>query len=161
MLIKKITFPLLLTTYYLLLTTFSYAQADEELFAKANNAFVNREFKDARQLFERYLALYPRGEDVALAKYNIAESFYQEGKFEEAIPVYEKVVASYSYADEEIGMDAQNRIGDSYHKLASRQKAREAYQKVVKNYPNTRQAEYAAYSRVDKNRRRERKGRKS
>ncbi|MBU1486937.1 tetratricopeptide repeat protein [bacterium] len=142
--LKKITFLLLLATCYLLLTTFSYAQADKELFTKANNAFVNREFKEARQLFEKYLSLYPGGEDVAPAKYNIAESFYQDGKFEEAIPVYEKVVASHE--DEEIGMDAQNRIGDSYQKLASSQKAKKAYQKVVKDYPNTRQAEYAAYS---------------
>lgn len=142
--LKKITFLLLLTAHCSLLTASSYAQADKELFTKANNAFVNREFKDARQLFEKYLSLYPGGEDVALAKYNIAESFYQDGKFEEAIPVYEKVVSSYE--DEEIGMDAQNRIGDSYQKLSSSQKARKAYRKVVKDYPNTRQAEYAAYS---------------
>lgn len=142
--LKKTTFILLLTTFYLLLTTLSYGQPDKELFNKANNAFANREFKEARQLFKKYLALYPAGEDAAFAEYNIAESLYQESEFQQAVPIYEKVVSSYK--DKEIAMDAQNRVGDCYQKLQDGEKARESYQKVVKDYPNTRQAEYAAYS---------------
>jgi len=89
---------------------------------------------DARQsspqaLFEKALAL----EEV-------------QGKITEAIDVYERVVRES--ADKALAARAQLRIGLCYEKL-SLEKAREAYEKVIKNYPGQTAAVAAARERLD------------
>jgi Tol biopolymer transport system component len=69
-----------------------------------------------------------------------------QGKFAEAIAVYEKVVAESS--DRALAARAQLRIGICYERLGL-EKAREAFEKVIKNYPGETATVALARERLD------------
>jgi len=69
-----------------------------------------------------------------------------QGKFTEAIAVYEKVVAES--ADRALAARAQLRIGLCYERLGL-DKAREAYEKVIRNYPAEAAAVAVAREKLD------------
>jgi len=69
-----------------------------------------------------------------------------QGRFTEAIAVYEKVVAESS--DEALAARAQLRIGLCYEKQGL-DKAREAFEKVIKNFPAEAATVAMARERLD------------
>lgn len=69
-----------------------------------------------------------------------------QGRLAEAVAVYEKVVAGS--ADTALAARAQLRIGLCYERLGL-EKAREAFEKVVKNYPGETSAVAQARARLD------------
>jgi tol-pal system protein YbgF len=135
----------LLLFIFLLFTQFAFSVEPEVLFERANDAFVRRDFEEAKDLFQKYLFLFPEGEDRMKAQYFVGESLYQLGKYGDAIDAFQKVVEHYP-KEAPLVADALNRIGDSFLKLGNPGGAMMFYERVVKDYPNTHQAEYAQYS---------------
>lgn len=114
------------------------------LYERGNKAFGGRNYKEAVEVFEKYLVLFPDGEDRTKAQYFLGESLYQLGRYGEAVDAFSKVVDQYPKSP--LAIESLNRIGDSYLKLGNPGKALKAYERVVKDYPDTPQAEYARYS---------------
>ncbi|MDI6703945.1 MAG: tetratricopeptide repeat protein [bacterium] len=128
---------------YLLLINISFALDPSSLYNQATEAFLNRNYDQACNLYERYLAFFPNEERALEAKYYKAECLYKLGKPDQAIPYYRKV--SISSPGTELARKAQNRIGDCYEKQDKLVQAIKAYQEVVTKYPDTPEAQYAAY----------------
>lgn len=135
---------LLLLSIILLFARITFAIEPAILYGQANEAFLKRNFKEAEGLFEKYLLLFPDGDDRARAQYFIGEARYQVGEYEKAIAAFSRT--HKLYLDNPLAIEAQNRIGDSYQRLNQPEKAMAAYQKVAKEHPNTNYAEYANYS---------------
>ena len=135
---------LLLPIILFIFTQIALAVEPAVLYERANEAFVKRRFKEAEELFQKYLVLFPDGEERVKAQYFIGEARYQLAEFEKAVTAFQRVIDRY--ADNPLAIEAQNRIGDSYQRLNQPEKAIEAYREVIREHPNTRQANYANYS---------------
>ena len=63
----------------------------------------------------------------------IGESFAGDSKFRDAAAAYERVIRDYPSSN--ILPEAWYKVGISYDRLGQPDKAREAFEAVVKNYP--------------------------
>ncbi|MGN0423994.1 MAG: tetratricopeptide repeat protein [Acetatifactor sp.] len=68
-----------------------------------------------------------------------ARSLYDEKKYEECIPVYQKAVAYASYS--ELGVDAYFFLARAYHRTGDNENAVLYYQKVLELYPDSDRVE--------------------
>ncbi|MBD3840633.1 MAG: tetratricopeptide repeat protein [Campylobacterales bacterium] len=94
---------------------------DFQKIEKANQYTKEQKYKEAQKEFEK-LPNSPQG------FYNIANTLYKQGKFEEAIANYEKVQTS----DPSLKASSLYNIANSYVKLNNLEKAKEYYEKSLK-----------------------------
>jgi len=98
----------------------------------AQKAFGEKKYDDAIQMFQ---ALLDGGvpEDVAdNCHYWIGESYFGKKEFKEAVKHLEMV---FQYKTSEKKGDAYYMLGRSYEMMGDKAKAKESYEKVVKDYP--------------------------
>jgi len=98
----------------------------------AQKAFAEKKYDDAIQMFQ---ALLDGGSPEDLADnchYWIGESFFGKKEFKEAVKHFEMVL---QYKVSEKKGDAHFMLGRSYEILGDKAKAKESYEKVVKDYP--------------------------
>ena len=98
----------------------------------AQKAFAEKKYDDAIQMFQ---ALLDGGipEDLAdNCHYWLGESYFGKKDFKEAVKHFEMV---FQYKTSEKKGDAYFMLGRSYEMLGDKAKAKEAYEKVVKDYP--------------------------
>lgn len=88
---------------------------------------LNR-FKEARQAFEYMVERYPRGKRAFDGYTGIGDSYFLEGKFNEAIPAYNEVLKNFP--DHKNNAILYYKIGSSYQKLGINDKANEYFSKV-------------------------------
>ena len=98
----------------------------------SQKAFAEKKYDDAIQMFQ---ALLDGGSPEDLADnchYWIGESFFGKKEFKEAVKHFEMVL---QYKVSEKKGDAHFMLGRSYEILGDKAKAKESYEKVVKDYP--------------------------
>jgi tol-pal system protein YbgF len=98
----------------------------------AQKAFAEKKYDDAIQMFQ---ALLDGGAPEDLADnchYWIGESYFGKKEFQEAVKHFEMVL---QYKISEKKGDAHFMLGRSYEMLGDKAKAKESYEKVVKDYP--------------------------
>jgi len=98
----------------------------------AQKAFAEKKYDDAIQMFQ---ALLDGGSPEDLADnchYWIGESYFGKKEFKEAVKHFEMVL---QYKVSEKKGDAHFMLGRSYEILGDKAKAKESYEKVVKDYP--------------------------
>jgi tol-pal system protein YbgF len=89
----------------------------------------------AIQGFETYLRTFPKSDFADEAQYYIGDTYYSDAKFEAAIAAYDRVIANYQNG---------NMVPQSYYKrglaqerLGQVDQARQSYELVMKNYPDS------------------------
>jgi TolA-binding protein len=105
----------------------------------ALNAFRSKKFSLAAKKFK---AIMDAGADDAVTNrstYWLGETYFAQKKYKQALPLFQKVLKKG--ADKKA--DAQFMIAQSYDRLGQRSKAKAAYEKVVKNYPMSRNVKRA------------------
>jgi tol-pal system protein YbgF len=98
----------------------------------AQKAFAEKKYDDAIQMFQ---ALLDGGTPEDLADnchYWLGESFFGKKDFKEAVKHFEMVL---QYKNSEKKGDAYFMLGRSYEMLGDKAKAKESFEKVVKDYP--------------------------
>jgi tol-pal system protein YbgF len=98
----------------------------------AQKAFAEKKYDDAIQMFQ---ALLDGGSPEDLADnchYWIGESYFGKKEFKEAVKHFEMVL---QYKVSEKKGDAHFMLGRSHEILGDKAKAKESYEKVVKDYP--------------------------
>ncbi|MBF8294833.1 MAG: ybgF [Bacteroidetes bacterium] len=98
----------------------------------AQKAFAEKKYDDAIQMFQ---ALLDGGSPEDLADnchYWIGESYFGKKEFMEGVKHFEMVL---QYKISEKKGDAHFMLGRSYEMLGDKAKAKESYEKVVKDYP--------------------------
>jgi tol-pal system protein YbgF len=78
---------------------------------------------------------FPSSPDAPRAQMTIGESYYQLGKFKDALEAYTAVITTYKDSDQV--PDAYYKQGLAYQQLGQRAQARTSYQYVIKNYPDS------------------------
>jgi len=98
----------------------------------ALGAFKSKKYDDAAAAFQRMLDNKVPDEIADNCHYWIGESKYAEKKFKEAVQEFEAVL---SFKRSEKKGDAQFMIAQSYERMGNKAKAKEAFERVVKDYP--------------------------
>ena len=116
-------------------------QDKESVYASAYEFFKDGKYDRARELFQNFLKQYPDTEYSDNAQFWIAECYYFEKKYENAILEYDKV--SKNYPDGDKVPYALLKQGITFLNLGDKVSARLILQRVIKDYPNTNQARTA------------------
>lgn len=116
-------------------------QDKESVYASAYELFKDGKYDRAREMFQNFLKQYPDTEYSDNAQFWIAECYYFEKKYENAILEYEKV--SKNYPDGDKVPYALLKQGITFMHLGDKVSARLILQRVIKDYPNTNQARTA------------------
>lgn len=100
----------------------------------AHKAFTAKKYNDAIQAFQALLD-GGAGETVAdNCHYWIGESYFGLKKYQEAMKHFEMI---FQYKTTEKKGDAQYMIGQCYERTGKKAEAKQAYEKVVKDYPTS------------------------
>jgi len=113
----------------------------EQLYSDAYKVFVEQEYESAKKKFQEFLKLFPDMEYSDNAQFWIAECFYFQDKYEEAILEYEKVIQNYPKGNKVPNALLKQAL--SFLKLGDKASSRLLLQRVVKDFPGTTPAETA------------------
>jgi len=117
------------------------------LFWKAEGLYRAKDFAGASGLYRQFISsagssnseLYPK------AIYNLAYTYFNQRKYNEAINYFNKFLKSGT-SDRELIGDATLRLADSYFILKKYDAASSLYEKAIRN--NAKNADYALYQRA-------------
>ena len=105
----------------------------------ALKAFNSRKYDAAAKGFEAI----GRGTNDDLAKratYWLGETYFAQKRYKEALPLFQETL---KFKHSEKKADAQFMIGQTYERLGDKVNAKAAYEKVVKNYPMSKNVKRA------------------
>ena len=111
-------------------------RAGDALFNMTNRSGLedkNQNFLDAMVFYDRIIKRYPKSSHMDDALYNKAWCLINLDRKEEAVPVFERIVAEYS--DGTYGARSQFTLGDYYYGLKNYEKATESYQIFLDRFP--------------------------
>jgi Ca-activated chloride channel family protein len=111
----------LLMTPILIPTKSSAYTFNFENIEKATTAYKNKEYKESST---SYRTVNTNNE----ALYNLGNSLYKEGKYKDAIEIYNKIITT----DKELESKKLHNIGNSYVNTKNLTKAKESYEKSLK-----------------------------
>jgi tol-pal system protein YbgF len=111
-----------------------------ESYEESLRAFNARKYTQAANGFKSIIESSSNDDLVNRAKYWLGESTYARKKYKEAIAIFQDVL-KYRYSEKKA--DAQFMLAQCYERTGSRAKAKEAYEKVVKDYPMSRNVKLA------------------
>jgi len=98
----------------------------------ALGAFKSKKYQDAADAFQRMLDEKVPDEIADNCHYWIGESKYASKKYADALQEFNQVL---NFKRSEKKGDAQFMIGQCYERMGNKAKAKEAFEKVVKDYP--------------------------
>jgi tol-pal system protein YbgF len=119
----------------------------EELYSEAYRTFKDGNYSAAREKFGEFLKSFSGTEYSDNAQFWIGECYYFEGKYEEAILEYEKVVQNYPEGNKVPNALLKQAL--SFLKLEDKSSSKLLLQRVIKEYPNTNAAKIARAKLVD------------
>lgn len=114
---------------------------EDTLYAKAMVFFDDGSFEKAREFFGKLSLGFPDSHLAELSKYFFAICFFKENNSTATIEWFEEFIEIYPNSD--LVPEAYYHIGLSNENLDYLNNAKAIYRKIVKEYPETRWAEYS------------------
>ena len=111
-------------------------RAGDALFNMTNRSGVenkNQHYLDAMVYYDRIIRRYPQSSHMDDALYNKAWCLINLDRKEEAVPIFERIVAEHSNGT--YGARSQFTLGDYYYGLKDYEKATESYQTFLDRFP--------------------------
>jgi len=103
-------------------------------YQQALSIFREHRYREALSMFEELLATDTGNDYSDNAQYWIGECLYAMGRYREAIMAFEKV---FTFRFSNKNDYAQFKIGQCYYKLGDRARARQEFQQLIDNYPDS------------------------
>ncbi|MBN2539501.1 MAG: tol-pal system protein YbgF [Deltaproteobacteria bacterium] len=119
----------------------------ETAYSNAYSIFKDGRYDEAKEAFRNFLKSFPNSEYSDNAQFWIGECDYFEGKYEEAIVEYERVIQIYPKGNKVPNALLKQAL--SFLKLDDKSSAKLLLQRVIKDYPNTTSANVARKKLVD------------
>lgn len=110
-------------------------------FAEALDAYRNGRTEEAFERFSNLLKRNPKAEKAAAALYWMGESRFDDQRYEDAILMYKRLIDTYGSSSK--AAEAMLKIGIAFEKLHDSTRAREAFQRLVDEHPDSAVAELA------------------
>ena len=114
--------------------------ADEAMmtYQQAFGYYKNGNFEKSIDLFHAFIRAYPKHEMVSNARYWLGENYYSLSEFAQSITEFKRVLADYSKSEKVPG--SLLKVGMSYQAIGFNEKAKEYYQKLVEQFPDSNSA---------------------
>ncbi len=110
-----------------------------DLYGRAYNDYMSLNRLDlAIEGFREVIQKYPDAPEAAEAQFGIANSLYDQGKYRDAIPEYQKLISTYKTSIRLA--EAYYQQGLCYLALNQRANAKTAFETVMKQFPNSTSA---------------------
>jgi tol-pal system protein YbgF len=113
----------------------SPAVSPQRIYDMALADYMGAQYNLAIAGFENYIRTFAKSEQAGGAQYYIGECYYQQGMFREAVAAYDRGISDYP---------SSKQLPDMYYKrglalnaLGQTDRARESWEFVIKNYPNS------------------------
>jgi tol-pal system protein YbgF len=113
----------------------------ERMFDTAMNDYLGGDYQLSIAGFEAYLRSYATAPSAPQAQYYIGESLFQLTRYQEAITAYGRTISTYK--DPIWVSQAYYKQGLSFERLKEIDRAKQAYQTILKNFPDSDAAVYA------------------
>jgi tol-pal system protein YbgF len=110
----------------------------QQLFQQAYGDYTSGNYSLAVQGFQAYLDSFPKTAQAHEAQLYAAESLALDKKDMEAVAAYNRVIANYPGSPSV--PQAYYKRGMSFERLGETPRARESYETVIKQFPDTQQA---------------------
>jgi tol-pal system protein YbgF len=111
------------------------AQSPQRLYDAAWADYVAAQYNLAITEFQNFIRTFGRSEQAGDAQYFIGECYYQQGMFKEAAAAYDRGIADYPNSQRI--PDMYFKRGMAFNALGLIDRARESWEFVVKNFPNS------------------------
>ncbi|HEX6997967.1 MAG TPA: tol-pal system protein YbgF [Gammaproteobacteria bacterium] len=115
---------------------------DQQAYQAAFELIQARRYQDAASAFQSFLTSYPQSPLTDNAQYWLAETYYVQRDFAAALPEFQKVIDNYPRSAKL--PDALLKVGYCNAELDNVEAAREALERVMREYPETTAARLAA-----------------
>jgi tol-pal system protein YbgF len=112
----------------------------QSTYDNAVKAFRARRYDSAQRGFGAIVDGGANDDLTNRSKYWLGETYFAQKNYKEALPLFQEVL---KIKNSEKKADAQFMIARSYENLGSKAKAKAAYEKVVKNYPMSKNVKTA------------------
>ena len=106
----------------------------------ALEAFNSRNYDEAAKGFKAIVDAGSDADVTSRAKYWLGETYFAQKKYKEALPLFQETL---KHKNSEKKADAQFMIAQTYERLGDKVKAKAAYEKVVKDYPMSKNVKRA------------------
>lgn len=120
--------------------------ADEHL-RRANVYAANRLFREAREHWQIIVDRYPTNPTAPAALFGIGRSFYQERRYAEALPVFERL--GRDYAGTEAGRDGFYYVAPTLLRLNRAAESAARYREYTERFPQGERIENAYLNVID------------
>ncbi|MBI4772910.1 MAG: tol-pal system protein YbgF [Deltaproteobacteria bacterium] len=113
----------------------------DQLYKAATAAYKKGQYSKSRTLFAEFTGKYPNHPIADNAQFWVGETYYKEGKFEDAILEYQKVIQRYGTGNKV--PDALLKQALSFKQLGDKTSAKILLQKLIKDHSESGQAQVA------------------
>lgn len=119
----------------------------KEHMRRATTYHVNRAFAEAREHWQALIARFPEDADVPAAMFGIGRSLFQERRYAEALPIFQKL--GDSYPQTEAGRDGFYYVAATLLRMERAGEAAERYAEYVARFPQGERIENAYLNIID------------
>jgi tol-pal system protein YbgF len=116
------------------------ASSSQSSYDAALKAFNARKYDAAAKGFKSVIENGSSADVTSRAKYWLGESYFAQKKYKDALPLFQETL---KHKNSEKKADAQFMIAQTYERLGDKAKAKAAYEKVVKDYPMSKNVKRA------------------
>ena len=110
----------------------------------------NRDFAGARVHYQALIDRFPESSTAPNARYQIARGLYNEAKYDEAIPILQKILqTAFDPSPSDLGRDATGLLASSYVRLKQYDGAVVAYKVLIDRFPDNPNPERAYLNLID------------
>ena len=116
----------------------------QRMFDTAWADYTTGQWALAIQGFEAYIETFPRSELADNAQFYIGQTYFADGRFEDAVIAFDQVRVNYPEGD--AVPEASYKLGEALNRLGEADRAMAAFSFVVENYPGSTMAILAQQS---------------
>jgi soluble lytic murein transglycosylase len=107
----------------------------------------NRAFAEAREHWQTLIERFPGDDSIPAALYGIGRSYFQEHRYEDALPVLQRLAGGYSMTKD--GREGLYSLASTYLRLGRAAEAAERYSEYTQRYPQGERIEFAYLNVID------------
>ncbi len=113
----------------------------KSMYETAYETFQSRQYIEARDLFQKFIKKYPGDSLTDNAYFWIAETYYKEGNYEDAIIAYETMLKKYPKSEKVPG--ALLKQAFSFSELPDKKTAKVILESLIERFPKSLEADLA------------------
>ncbi|HTP64143.1 MAG TPA: tol-pal system protein YbgF, partial [Geobacteraceae bacterium] len=113
----------------------------DALYQQGLETFKSGDTQKARELFVRFIELFPANGMLANAHYWLGETYYSEKKYDQAILEFQEVIKNHP--GKEKVPAAMLKQGMAFKGLGDEKSARYLYKKLIEDFPSSEEAKLA------------------